>query len=54
MTKITIITESLRLEIDGARSVSAGPDRPVIIRSGGREINIEMPPTAAVTYLTDV
>ncbi len=53
MTKITIFTESVRLEIDGARGVSAGEDRRVVVHAAGREITVELPPTAAVTYLTD-
>lgn len=54
MNKITIITGAgLRLVIDGASGVSAGPDGRAVIQAGGREVNVELPGTAAVTFLVD-
>lgn len=54
VNRVTIITEAgLRLVVDGARGVSAGVDRQVVVHAGGREINVDLPPTAAVAFLID-
>jgi len=54
MNKITISTEAgLRLEIDGAHGVSAGANRRVVVQAAERDIKVDLPPTAAVRYLTE-
>lgn len=54
MNKVTIITGAgLRLLIDGARGVSTGTGRQVVISAVERDINIDLPPTAAVNVIYD-